>query len=90
MAEQDIEKLRSEMAQLQEDLRSVTQTVRDMASNQGEQVYQRARDKAAGARRRAEDMERQVEEQIEERPLSSLLVVFIGGLIAGLLLHQRR
>jgi ElaB/YqjD/DUF883 family membrane-anchored ribosome-binding protein len=90
MADQDIEKLRSEMAQLQEDLRSVTQTVRDMASSQGEQVYQSARDKAAGARRRAEDMERQVEEQIEERPLSSLLVVFIGGLIAGLLLHQRR
>ncbi|MBS3800548.1 MAG: hypothetical protein KGY40_06135, partial [Thioalkalivibrio sp.] len=71
-------------------LRSVTQTVRDMAASQGEQVYQSARDKAAGARRRAEDMERQVEEQIEERPLSSLLVVFIGGLIAGLLLHQRR
>lgn len=90
MADQDMDKLRSEMAELRENLRSVTETVRELASHQGEQAYESVRAKAASARQRTEDMERKLEEQIESRPLSSVLVVFIGGLVTGLLLHGRR
>lgn len=90
MAEQDVDNLRSEVQQLRDDVQSITQTLRSMASERGEQAYERLRTSMGSARERAERAEKAVEHQIEERPLASVLVVFIGGLITGLLLQSRR
>jgi len=90
MADQEMDNLRSEVQQLRQDIQSITQTLRDMASEQGERAYARARETLGTARERAVKAEKALEHQIEERPLASILVVFIGGLIVGLLLQSRR
>lgn len=90
MAEQDNQKLRSEVSQLRDDLKSVTETVRNIAAERTEQARSSVREGAGVARERALRAEKAVEHQIEERPLASVLVVFIGGLITGLLLQSRR
>jgi ElaB/YqjD/DUF883 family membrane-anchored ribosome-binding protein len=90
MADQDTQNLRNEVEQLRSDLRSVTDTVKDIAAERGEQARARLREGAGAARDRAVRAEKAVEQQVEERPLASVLVVFIGGLITGLLLQNRR
>lgn len=90
MADQDVETLRSELQQLRKDLNSVTDTLKTMASQRGGRAYERLREGAGSARQQAERAEQAVEQQIQERPLTSLLVVFVGGLLAGLFLHTRR
>jgi len=90
MADQNTENLRSEVQQLRDDLRSLTDTVKGLAAERGERAYESAREGLTSARERAIKAEKAVENQIEERPLSSVLVCFIGGLIAGLLLQSRR
>jgi ElaB/YqjD/DUF883 family membrane-anchored ribosome-binding protein len=90
MAEQDTQNLRNEVEQLRTDLRSLTDTVKDIASDRGEEARERLRAGASVARDRAARAEKAVEHQIEERPLTSVLAVFIGGLITGLLLQHRR
>lgn len=90
MAEQDTQNLRNEVAQLREDLKAISETVRDIASERTEQARTRLRESAGQARERAVRAEKAVEHQIEERPLASVLVVFIGGLVTGLLLQSRR
>lgn len=90
MAEQDTQNLRNEVSQLRDDLKSVTETVRDIAADRTEQARASLREGAGAARERAVRAEKAVEHQIEERPLASVLVVFIGGLITGLLLQSRR
>lgn len=90
MADQDMENLKSELSQLRSDLRSVTESVRELAAHRGESARERLREAGASARERATQAEHALESQIEERPLASVLVVFIGGLITGLLLQSRR
>lgn len=90
MADQDTQNLRNEVEQLRSDLRSVTDTVKEIAADRGEQARARLREGADVARERAMRAEKAVESQVEERPLTSVLVVFIGGLITGLLLQNRR
>lgn len=90
MADENVEKLRSEVSQLREDLRNVADSVKDLASHRGEEYYARLRQGADSARQQAMEAEQAIERHIQERPLTSVLTVFIGGLIAGLLLRSRR
>lgn len=88
--QQDVQKLRDEVSQLRNDLKGITDTVKGIAGERGEHARERLRETGAAARERAVRAEQAVEHQIEERPLASVLVVFIGGLLTGLLLQNRR
>jgi ElaB/YqjD/DUF883 family membrane-anchored ribosome-binding protein len=90
MADQDYETLRSEVQQLRTDIGNITETLKGLASSQGEQAYERLRAGVGSARQRATQAGHAVEHQVEEHPLASLLVVFVGGLLTGLLLRSRR
>lgn len=90
MADQDIETLRSEVQQLRSDMQNITETLKGIASQQGEQAYERLRQGWGTARQRASQAGEALEHQVEERPFTSLLIVFVGGLLAGLLLQSRR
>lgn len=90
MAEQSTENLRGEVQQLRDDLRSLSETVRNLTAERGERAYASARESAEAARERATKAEKAVEHQIEERPLASVLLCFVGGLITGLLVQTRR
>lgn len=87
---QDVEKLRAEVTQLRNDLQDITGTLREMATQRGEQTYEQLRGHANTARERVVDTERAIEKQIEERPMTSIFLSFFGGLMAGLILQQSR
>jgi ElaB/YqjD/DUF883 family membrane-anchored ribosome-binding protein len=88
--QQSSEDLRSEVQQLRTDLRTLTETVRNLAAEQGERAQETVRESLASARTRAVRAEKAVEGQIETRPMTSVLLCFVGGLITGLLLQSRR
>lgn len=90
MADQEMEKLRSEVSQLRSDLQGVTNTLKEMATSRGEQTYDQLRERARTARERALEGEQAFEKQIEERPLTSIFIAFVGGLMAGLIMQARR
>jgi ElaB/YqjD/DUF883 family membrane-anchored ribosome-binding protein len=90
MADENVDNLRSEVNQLRSDLRSLSDSVKNLASERGERAYESVREGAAAARKRAESAEKALEHQVEERPLTSILISFVGGLLAGLLIQSRR
>ena len=90
MAEQNTEALRNELNQLREDVRRITHTLKEVTASSGEETLEQVRDRLAQAKERALEAERSIEKQVEERPMTSILTAFVGGLIAGLLLQSRR
>lgn len=88
-ADKDLDALRAEMAQLRKDLASMAGTVKGMASEVGADAYQRVRATADEARHRAERAAEDVSQTIEERPLMSVLVAFVVGLLLGALFGRR-
>lgn len=87
--QKDIEALHAELGQLRKDMASMAGTLRDMASDFGASAYQRVRASASEARHRAERAAEEVSSTIEERPLTSLLVAFVVGLLLGTLFGRR-
>ena len=90
MADQDVDKLRSEVTKLREDMRSITETLREIAADRTEQGYERVKDSLGQARDGARKASHAVESQIEDKPFSSVLLTFVIGLITGLLVQSRR
>ncbi|WP_166265744.1 hypothetical protein [Marinobacter caseinilyticus] len=90
MADQDMDKLRTELSQLREDMHSITETLKTMAADRGEQGYNKVKDGVDHARDNAKQAGKAIEHQIEEKPFSSVLLTFIIGLITGLLVQSRR
>lgn len=90
MAEQDVDKLRTEVTQLRDDMRTITDTLRSMAAERTERGYDQVKSGVDQARERARKAEHAVESQIEDKPFSSVLLTFVVGLITGLLVQSRR
>lgn len=90
MAEQNTDALRNELNQLREDMRKITNTLKEVTASTGEETMEQMRERLARAKERGLEAERSVKKQVEERPMASVLTAFVGGLIAGLLLHSRR
>ncbi|MDX1635023.1 MAG: hypothetical protein R3280_10315 [Marinobacter sp.] len=90
MADQDVDKLRKEMDQLRNDMRTITETLKTMAVDRGERGYEQVRASVDQARDGARRASQAVESQIEDKPFSSVLLTFVVGLITGLLVQSRR
>lgn len=90
MADQDVEKLRNEINQLRDDMRSITDTLKTIAAERSEQGYDKVKESLEQARTNAKQAGHALESQIEEKPFSSVLLSFVIGLIAGLLVQSRR
>ncbi|WP_290648773.1 hypothetical protein [Aquisalimonas sp.] len=90
MAEQSTDALRNEINQLREDVRRITNTLKEVTASTGEETVEQMRERLGRAKEQAVEAERSVKKQVEEHPLTSVLTAFVGGLIAGLLLHSRR
>lgn len=90
MADQDVDKLRKEMDQLRNDMRSITDTLKTMATDRGERGYEQVKASVDQARDGARRASHAVESQIEDKPFSSVLLTFVIGLITGLLVQSRR
>lgn len=90
MADQDVDKLRSEVTQLRNDMRAITDTLKTMAADRTEQGYDQVKASMDQARTSARKASHAVESQIEDKPFSSVLLTFVIGLITGLLVQSRR
>jgi len=90
MANVDLDTLRKDMTQMHKELRSITENLKGAASQRTEQGLDSMREGMGQARGRALDAAHAVESQIDQRPFSSILLTFVIGLIAGLLMQSRR
>ena len=85
----DIDKLREQVAQLQVDFEAVTKSLKELGSNGLGFGLESARDAALEVRDKAKSAVDAVTQTIEQRPLSSALVLFGLGILIGNLIHRR-
>ncbi len=87
--ERDIDALKEDLAKLRADLGALTDHLREVAGAEGARAYERIRQGAERTQARAKEATTAASHQIEERPLTSVLVAFAVGLLSGLLLSRR-
>jgi|ERR1700683_5262526 ElaB/YqjD/DUF883 family membrane-anchored ribosome-binding protein len=81
--------LKEKATQVGRDLRDTVGAVRDVASEQYENVKQRASDYVKHGRERVEEWEEGLEGYIKDNPMRSLLIAAGAGLLLGLLWRRR-
>jgi ElaB/YqjD/DUF883 family membrane-anchored ribosome-binding protein len=86
----DTEALRRDLEQLRNDFAAMGRTVKGLAGEVGSETYARVRDRADKAREQAEKAADTVAHTIENRPLASILIAFVVGLILGMLFGRQR
>jgi F0F1-type ATP synthase membrane subunit b/b' len=86
----DMEALRAELKNLRADFSRITEILKDTAKNRGAEAADKIRQTAERGWSEAKSTAQTVLEEMEERPLGTAMVVFIGGMLFGLLLGGRR
>lgn len=86
----NVDALRSDLEQLRTDFATMGRTVKDLATEVGSETYARVRDRGDQARAQAKKAAGVVAETIEERPLVSVLSVFVLGMLIGFLFGRQR
>lgn len=90
MAEKDAaETLREEMEHLRADVAAIAKTLKNLGAEGGNEVYERLRESYGKAKGEAEHAATTVGRQIEERPLTAVVLSFVVGAILGALLSRR-
>lgn len=86
--EKDLKELRSEYASLKSDLAEMSKTIGDLASDGIDEGSKRVRSAARHSRDRARETLGAFENEIEERPITSLAVALGAGFVLGKLLSR--
>ena len=86
----DIESLRAEFKNLRDDFAKIGDILKDVARNRGAEAADRIRSTAEKGWSEARSTAQNVLEEMEERPLGTAMVVFVAGLLFGLMLGSRR
>jgi ElaB/YqjD/DUF883 family membrane-anchored ribosome-binding protein len=90
----ELNRLKSDIASLRDDMTSVLSTLRNSGIDQGRNVYDRASERARRARDQVREQAAEaygtVERGVEEHPLTSVLTAFGTGFVTGMLLVRRR
>ncbi len=87
--EKDIHALKGDMDSLKADISSLSDSVKHQTRHQARAGYAKAQEYGQKARHQAEHGAQVFEDQIEERPLVSVLTAFGVGFILGKLLDRR-
>ena len=82
--------LKKDLASLRDDIGGLSHAVKAAGEKKGEAAYRRVREKDEDFRQQGEDAIERVGHKIDEKPMTSMLTAFGTGLMAGLLLSQRR
>jgi ElaB/YqjD/DUF883 family membrane-anchored ribosome-binding protein len=89
----ELNQLKSDIADLREDMASLVKALKDAGIDQGRQAYDRAYERARRAgesvRERADEAYGAFGKEVEERPLTSVLAAFGTGFVVGMLLDRR-
>ncbi|MDZ7750357.1 MAG: DUF883 domain-containing protein [Gammaproteobacteria bacterium] len=91
--DKELEQLKTDVATLREDMATLIDTIKQAGLKEGSEAYEgmqtRARQAGADVRRRATEAYGAVGREVEERPLTSILVAFGTGFVVGMLLDRR-
>lgn len=86
--EQSMEQLRAEIATLKSDLGNIAETIKRMSGEAVDEGREQLKDKARRSRNQAKDTWHAVENEISERPATSLAAAFTVGFIISRLLDR--
>lgn len=86
----DVQALRAELKNLRSDLVKITEILKDSARNRGADAADKIRATAERGWSEAKSTVQTVIEEMEDRPLGAAMIVFIAGLLFGVLLGGRR
>ncbi|HET8551147.1 MAG TPA: hypothetical protein VFM97_01565 [Gammaproteobacteria bacterium] len=87
--EKDINAIKGDVESLRSELKSLTDTIKREAEHQARAGYEKVREYGEKARHQAKQGAAMVEDQIEERPLISVLTAFGVGFVIGKLLDRK-
>ncbi len=82
-ADDDLNRLRSDMDALRRDFGALAESLREIASARGQATADMARHTADDVQRRAQESLAAAQAHIEQRPLASVLIAFMVGLVMG-------
>ena len=86
----ELEAVKQDLSALRRDIGGLSDAVRTAGGQKGEAAYERVRERGEALRQQGEDVLDRVGHRIDERPTTSVLTAFGTGLLAGMLLNQRR
>jgi hypothetical protein len=86
----DLQTLRAEFKNLRDDFAKIGDILKDVARNRGAEAADRIRSTAEKGWSEARSTAQNVLEEMEERPLGTAMVVFVAGMLFGLMLGSRR
>jgi ElaB/YqjD/DUF883 family membrane-anchored ribosome-binding protein len=90
----ELDQLKSDIADLRDDVASLVKTLKDAGIEQGREAYNRAYERARHARdsvrEQADEAYSAIGREVEEHPLTSVLAAFGTGFVVGMLLDRRR
>lgn len=86
----EVTKLKKDMDQLRTDIGGLTEALKSMGAEKGREAVARAKQSGASMREEAEALRARANSEIEERPLTSVLMSFGIGFLIGMLLDRRR
>jgi ElaB/YqjD/DUF883 family membrane-anchored ribosome-binding protein len=89
-SDDDIQSLRAELKNLRDDFTKIGDILKDVARNRGAEAADRIRSTAERGWSEAKSTAQNVLEEMEERPLGTAMIVFVAGLVFGLMLGGRR
>lgn len=85
----DMENLRGDIDDLRADLSAVAATLKNLGMEQGREAVDKAKEVRDKTRRQASAAQAKLEEEIEARPLTSVLGAFGIGFVIGRMLDRR-
>lgn len=88
--DEEVAKLRKDMEQLRGDIGSLSEAFKDLGREKGRAAIDRARRTGEAARNEAQAWRERADKEIEENPLTSVLMSFGIGFLIGMLLDRRR
>jgi len=89
-SDDDIQSLRAELKKLRDDFANIGDILKDVARNRGADAADKIRSTAERGWNEARSTAQNVLEEMEERPLGTAMVVFVAGMLFGLMLGGRR
>lgn len=87
---QEMDELKGDLNSLREDISSLVDAMREEGAERGRSAYRRAQRYKEEARERIDGAQERLGQEIEERPMTSILTAFGVGFTVGMLLDRRR
>lgn len=88
--DEEVAKLRKDLEQLRGDIAGLSEAVKEAGRERGRAAIDRAKRSGAAARTEMHALRERADREIEEHPLTSVLMSFGVGFLIGMLLDRRR